>query len=104
MTALPVCDRKSGALELHQAGKLEQAEQLYRKVLRIQPDYFDALHMLGVAALQAGQLLATSVRSRFNLITLRPMRTWRPRWVGWDGARKHWRRASARLRHARTPQ
>ena len=43
------------AMELHQTGRLEQAGDLYRKVLRLQPDHFDALHMLGVAALQSGR-------------------------------------------------
>ena len=43
------------AVELHQAGNLKQAERLYRKVLDVRPDYFDALHMLGVVALQSGR-------------------------------------------------
>jgi Flp pilus assembly protein TadD len=43
------------ALELHQAGKLREAERLYRKVLTLQPEHFDALHMLGVVALQEGR-------------------------------------------------
>jgi tetratricopeptide (TPR) repeat protein len=60
-------------LELHQAGKLDQAEQIYRKILRIQPDYFDALHMLGVAALQAGRTdfaidtLSRAIRCNSNI-------------------------------------
>ena len=43
------------ALELHQAGKLREAERLYRKVLTLHPEHFDALHMLGVVALQEGR-------------------------------------------------
>jgi Flp pilus assembly protein TadD len=42
-------------LELHQAGKLQEAERLYRKVLTLHPEHFDALHMLGVVALQGGR-------------------------------------------------
>jgi len=42
-------------LELHQAGKLRDAERLYRKVLTLYPEHFDALHMLGVVALQDGR-------------------------------------------------
>jgi tetratricopeptide (TPR) repeat protein len=42
-------------LELHQAGKLREAERLYRKVLTLHPEHFDALHMLGVVALQDGR-------------------------------------------------
>lgn len=43
------------ALALHRRGELRQADLLYREVLEIQPDYPDALHMLGVVAAQAGQ-------------------------------------------------
>lgn len=40
------------ALALHQQGRLADAERIYRKVLRRQPNHFDALHMLGVIAKQ----------------------------------------------------
>ena len=40
------------ALALHQQGKLADAEQGYREVLRQQPQQFDALYLLGVIALQ----------------------------------------------------
>jgi Flp pilus assembly protein TadD len=43
-------------LECHQAGKLEEAERCYRKVLTLHPEHFDALHMLGVVALQKGRV------------------------------------------------
>ena len=36
------------ALSLHQAGRLGQARLLYEQILKIEPDHFDALHMLGV--------------------------------------------------------
>jgi tetratricopeptide (TPR) repeat protein len=39
-------------MTLHQQGKLADAERIYRDVLRHQPDHFDALHLLGVIALQ----------------------------------------------------
>ena len=42
------------ALALHQAGRLQEAEQLYRTMVQAQPDQFDALHMLGVIAYQTG--------------------------------------------------
>jgi tetratricopeptide (TPR) repeat protein len=41
-------------LEHHRAGRLAQAEQLYRQVLQAAPDNPDALHFLGVVAHQAG--------------------------------------------------
>ena len=37
---------------LHQQGKLAEAERIYEDVLRQQPNHFDALHLLGVIALQ----------------------------------------------------
>jgi predicted O-linked N-acetylglucosamine transferase (SPINDLY family) len=42
------------ALALHQQGRLSQAESLYRGVLELAPDNFDALHLLGVVELQRG--------------------------------------------------
>src|SRR6478672_1225612 len=40
------------AVTHHQAGRLAQAEPLYRQVLAIQPHHADALHMLGALAAQ----------------------------------------------------
>ena len=38
----------------HHAGRIGQAEPIYREVLRRSPRHFDALHSLGMLALQAG--------------------------------------------------
>jgi protein O-GlcNAc transferase len=43
------------ALQQHQAGRLEQAEALYREVLELDPQNVDALHFLGVIAYQQGR-------------------------------------------------
>jgi Flp pilus assembly protein TadD/2-polyprenyl-3-methyl-5-hydroxy-6-metoxy-1,4-benzoquinol methylase len=43
------------AVRLHQAGQLEQAATLYRNVLTADPNSADALHLLGMIALQQGQ-------------------------------------------------
>src|SRR5476649_703696 len=43
------------ALQHHQAGRLQQAEALYRQVLQSEPNHPDALHLLGWIAHQAGQ-------------------------------------------------
>ena len=43
------------AVEHHQAGRLPQAEKLYRFVLQINPNHPAALHLLGVIAHQRGQ-------------------------------------------------
>src|SRR6185295_15235895 len=42
-------------LALHNAGDLQQAEQEYRKVLRIDARHADALHLLGVIGQQRGE-------------------------------------------------
>jgi tetratricopeptide (TPR) repeat protein len=43
------------ALELHQGGKLAEAELLYRRILALDPRHTDSLHLLGVLAHQVGQ-------------------------------------------------
>jgi len=43
------------ALQHHQQGRLAEADALYRQVLAIDPRQADALHLLGVLALQAGR-------------------------------------------------
>ncbi len=40
---------------LHQRGKLAEAEEIYGEVLSQHPNHFDALHLLGVIALQTQQ-------------------------------------------------
>jgi len=36
------------AIEHHQAGNLQQAEHIYKRILKVQPDNADALHFLGI--------------------------------------------------------
>jgi tetratricopeptide (TPR) repeat protein len=43
------------AIEHHQAGRLEAAEQIYRQILRAEPNRADAWHLLGVIAHQVGK-------------------------------------------------
>jgi len=43
------------ALEHHQAGRLAEAEAIYRQVLARFPDHADALHLLGILATQTGR-------------------------------------------------
>jgi tetratricopeptide (TPR) repeat protein len=45
------------ATALHQAGRLDEAERLYRQVLQAAPDQADALHALGVPMAQTGRPL-----------------------------------------------
>ncbi|MFY9855095.1 MAG: tetratricopeptide repeat-containing glycosyltransferase family protein [Terracidiphilus sp.] len=48
------------ALGHHQAGRLAEAEQLYREILAIDPRHADALHLLGMIDYQAGRLDAAA--------------------------------------------
>jgi tetratricopeptide (TPR) repeat protein len=42
------------AIQHHQAGRLQAAEQIYRQILAADPNHADAWHLLGVANAQAG--------------------------------------------------
>ena len=55
----------------HRAGRLAQAEAAYRRVLEVEPDNADALHLFGVLAHQTGdnELAATLIE---KAVTLRP--------------------------------
>ena len=54
MTATHTAALLQQAVALHQQGALEQAQELYRHVLAIDPVQFDALHLSGVIARQLG--------------------------------------------------
>ena len=41
-------------LVLHQTGRLSEAEEMYRQVLKAQPNHWDSLHFLGVIHHQRG--------------------------------------------------
>jgi predicted O-linked N-acetylglucosamine transferase (SPINDLY family) len=43
-------------LSHHQAGRLAEAERIYRQIISQQPDHADALHLLGVLSGQEGRL------------------------------------------------
>jgi protein O-GlcNAc transferase len=61
MTKDNALDRSASAAEFrqglayHQQGRLSEAERHYNAALRSEPDHFEALHMLGVIALQVGR-------------------------------------------------
>lgn len=48
-------ERYSLAVRCHSAGRLEEAERLYREILESNPCHGDSLHLLGVLALNAGK-------------------------------------------------
>jgi predicted O-linked N-acetylglucosamine transferase (SPINDLY family) len=43
------------AIQHHQAGRLAEAEKIYRQVLAQQPNHADAFHLLGILAAQSGR-------------------------------------------------
>jgi protein O-GlcNAc transferase len=51
---LDIAQTLGTALALHQAGRLNEAEGLYRQILAVDPNHADGLHLLGVIAQQAG--------------------------------------------------
>jgi len=57
-------DTLARAIALHTGGELEAAAALYLQIIQADPENFDALHMLGVYALQTGDLAAA-----YELIT-----------------------------------
>jgi tetratricopeptide (TPR) repeat protein len=59
------------ALRHHQAGRLQAAEQIYRQILTIEPNHFDAWHLLGVASAHLGRRQAGIECIRRSL-TLKP--------------------------------
>jgi hypothetical protein len=59
------------ALQHHQAGHLDEAEQLYRRALAIDPQNADCLHLLGMIAFQSGQLTRAAALIR-QAIELHP--------------------------------
>ena len=58
-------------VRLHRAGRLAEAEQVYRQVLAATPTHAETLHMLGVLALQSGQASA-ALANIDRAIALRP--------------------------------
>jgi protein O-GlcNAc transferase len=59
------------ALQLHQAGNLDQAESLYRQILQADPDHADAHHLVGVVAYQKGDH-ALSIAEIAKALALKP--------------------------------
>jgi tetratricopeptide (TPR) repeat protein len=59
------------AHDLQRQGRLPQAEKLYAEVLAARPDYFEALHMLGLIKLQNGDP-AGALRLMLGALQARP--------------------------------
>jgi protein O-GlcNAc transferase len=48
------------AFAQHQAGPWAEAASIYRKILAVQPDHADSLHLLGVIAYERGEFARTA--------------------------------------------
>jgi tetratricopeptide (TPR) repeat protein len=59
------------AIAHHQAGRLQEAEQLYRVILDTRPDHTDALHLLGLIRHQLGNPDA-AIESISRALSLKP--------------------------------
>src|SRR4051794_30032585 len=55
MTQMPIGDAFLWARQEHMAGRLAAAEEVYRKILAVDPNYAPATHYLGVVAYQVGR-------------------------------------------------
>lgn len=55
MAAPTIAQAFQTAFAHHQAGRLAEAEAIYRQILAAEPNHADALHLLGVIALQVGR-------------------------------------------------
>ena len=53
--SIPLMDVLAQAIAHHQAGRLPEAERLYRVVLKVQPQHPHANHNIGLLAVQAGK-------------------------------------------------
>ena len=62
------------ALQHHQAGRLAEAEALYRQILAVEPGHADALHLLGVVAHQVGRhdVAVELIREAIRLLPTAP--------------------------------
>jgi protein O-GlcNAc transferase len=88
------------AVGLHEAGRLAEAASLYEKIIAQQPRHFDAIHLLGVVALQearyeqAERLIGSALQINPNhAAALGNLGTVYLRSGRFDAARKHFERA-----------
>jgi predicted O-linked N-acetylglucosamine transferase (SPINDLY family) len=59
------------AIQHHQAGRLQAAEQIHRRILAVEPNHGDAWHMLGVLNGQTGNY-QRAVEYLYRALTLKP--------------------------------
>jgi Flp pilus assembly protein TadD len=78
----------------HQAGRLADAQAIYRQILLERPDDPDALHMLGVSEFQLG-------RHEEALVSLRPAAQIST--AIWDYSLEIWAKPKRRSKHCGRP-
>ena len=71
MTEVSIPQAIQFALQLHQNGRLAEAEAIYRQILALEPNNVDALHLLGLMAHQHGRHQA-AIDSISRAIALHP--------------------------------
>src|SRR5262245_40684125 len=86
-------DQLANAFAHHQAGRLQEAEQIYRQILAAEPNNPDALHLLGIIACENGQYEG-AIRLLEQALTFRP--PGRNRSITWASPAKALEIASAR--------
>ena len=59
------------AIQHHQSGRLQEAEQIYRQIVAVEPNHAGAIHLLGVVAFQAGKFDEAVARYR-QVLELQP--------------------------------
>ena len=67
----PLDEQVATGLKLHKAGDLDRAALIYRRVLEVDPQRADALHLLGMVAQQRGQY-AAAIEAISGAIALHP--------------------------------
>jgi protein O-GlcNAc transferase len=73
MPIMPVSQAIELALQHHRAGRLAQAERVYRHVLEQQPNNSDAVHYLGLLSLQLGRRKDAAIELMNQSIALNPV-------------------------------
>ena len=70
-TRLSFEDALNAGIQFHQAGRLQDAENIYRQLLAVQPRHPEVLHLMGVCAHQKGDH-ATAVKLIEAAVDIQP--------------------------------
>ena len=56
IAGMKILEKLAIAIRHHQGGRLQAAAEIYRDILRVEPDQADAVHLLGLVAYQSGEV------------------------------------------------